>query len=156
MLKFYKCYNGKVKGWYSRWTPGSCGESRVWQTIVDVVQNFLWRNKSQHYKAVVHNLLVNFKTIRAKMSIKLLYLCNHLDKFPENLGSCSNMQRVVFYRESKTSRRLRRGTKKDSDVSGLLLVPGARSAGSRSPAECMKTQVRFLTVSTLHQTLNLS
>ena len=34
------------------------------------------------------------------------------------------------------------------DVSGLVLVPEAGSAGSRSPAECKDTQVALLIVST--------
>ena len=76
-------------------------ESCAWQAFADVVHNFLGNHKSRNYKAIVQNLLLKYEILRANMSIKMHYLCGHLDKFPDNLGSCSDEQGERFHQDIK-------------------------------------------------------
>ncbi|GBP28869.1 hypothetical protein EVAR_24545_1 [Eumeta japonica] len=67
-------------------------ESDAWKSFVLVVENFLGNHKAPNYEEIVQNMLTNFQTLGANMSIKLHYLRNHLDKFPDNLGNYSEEQ----------------------------------------------------------------
>lgn len=47
------------------------------------------------------NMLTNFQTLGASISIKLDYLRIHLDKFEDNLRNYSEEQRDRFYQDLK-------------------------------------------------------
>lgn len=60
-----------------------------------VVENFLGNHKAPNYKGIVQNILTNFRTLEANMSIKLHYLRNHLDKFPDKLLKITHKRRFI-------------------------------------------------------------
>lgn len=76
-------------------------ESSAWTSFVNVVQNFLGNHKSENYRELVRIMLENFRKLGCHMSIKVHYLHNHLDKFPENLGSYSEEQGERFHQDLK-------------------------------------------------------
>lgn len=76
-------------------------ESEAWESFVLVVENFLGNHKAPNYEEIVQNMLTNFQTLGANMSIKLHYLRNHLDKFPDNLGNYSEEQGERFHQDLK-------------------------------------------------------
>ena len=76
-------------------------ESAAWKSFVKVVKNFLGNEKAKNYVELVQDLLNNFKNLGCNMSIKVHYLHSHLDKFPENLGSCSEEQGERFHQDLK-------------------------------------------------------
>ncbi|GBP00205.1 hypothetical protein EVAR_832_1 [Eumeta japonica] len=76
-------------------------ESDAWKSFVLVVENFLGNHKAPNYEEIVQNMLTNFQTLGANMSIKLHYLRNHLDKFPDNLGNYSEEQGERFHQDLK-------------------------------------------------------
>jgi hypothetical protein len=77
-------------------------ESNAWLSFVEVVQNFLGNHKSLNYRELVENMLSAFHSLGCNMSIKLHYLYNHLDRFPENLGDFSEEQGERFHQDIKT------------------------------------------------------
>ncbi|EEZ99611.2 hypothetical protein TcasGA2_TC002128 [Tribolium castaneum] len=76
-------------------------ESSTWVSFVNVVKNFLGNYKSENYVELVKNMLENFKKLGCNMSIKVHYLHNHLDKFPDNLGSYSEEHGERFHQDLK-------------------------------------------------------
>lgn len=76
-------------------------EAAAWTSFVAVVKNFLGNQKAENYEELVQNLLINFKNLGCNMSIKVHYLDNHLDKFPENLGAYSEEQGERFHQDLK-------------------------------------------------------
>lgn len=62
-------------------------ESKAWKSFVFSQKSPSASYKAPNYEEIVHNILANFQTLGANMSIKLHYLCNHLDKFLDNLGN---------------------------------------------------------------------
>ena len=62
-------------------------ENSAWNSFVIVVKNILGNHSAENYKELVNYMLENFKKIEANMSIKVHFLHNHLDRFPNNLGN---------------------------------------------------------------------
>jgi len=77
-------------------------ESAAWCSYVSVVKEFLGKKKADCYQDIVKQMLTNFQTIRARMSIKLHYLFSHLGRFPDNLGEVSEEQGERFNLAIKT------------------------------------------------------
>lgn len=69
---------------------------------MSVVENFLGNKKASNYKDLVQNMLTAFRELGCNMSIKVHYLQNHLDRFPENLGDLSEEQGERFHQDIKT------------------------------------------------------
>ncbi len=67
-------------------------EKAAWLSFVQVTKEFLGNNKAANYQELVSKMLQSFHDLGANMSIKVHYLFNHLDKFPENLGDVSDEQ----------------------------------------------------------------
>lgn len=74
-------------------------ERNAWQAFVLVVKNFLGNNKAENYVELVQNMLVSFRALGCRMSIKLHYLHSHLDWFPANLGAMSDEQGERFHQD---------------------------------------------------------
>ena len=74
-------------------------EAMAQEAFANVVMNFLGNHMSENYVEMVQKLVYTFKTLGANMSIKLPYLHNHLDRFPENLGSMSDEQGERFHQD---------------------------------------------------------
>ena len=54
-----------------------------------VAKELLGKTKAAKYKELVQVMLSNFHALEARMSIKLYYLFNRLNKFSKNLGDLS-------------------------------------------------------------------
>ena len=61
-----------------------------WLSFVEVVQSLLRNRKAETYKDFLQKLLDNFQAFGINMSIKVHFLHNHLDGFPENLCDVSD------------------------------------------------------------------
>ena len=77
-------------------------ELAAWLSFVEVVKNFLGNDRVDNYKEIVNNMLGNFRTLGIHMSIKVHFLHNHLNRFPENLGDVSDEQGERFHQDIKT------------------------------------------------------
>ena len=71
-------------------------------SLVKVVKNFLGNYRADSYKEIVNNMLENFMILGINMSIKVHFLHNHLDRFPENLGDVSDEQGERLHQDIKT------------------------------------------------------
>ena len=65
-------------------------ERRAYDAVIKIIENFLGKNRSLDYKAIVAELLDLFQAQGVKMSLKIHYLKNHLDFFPLDLGKISD------------------------------------------------------------------
>jgi len=74
-------------------------ESNAWNSFVAVVKNVLGNYKAHSYKKLVDKMLISYREIGAKMSIKVHFLHSHLDRFPENCGDVSDEQGERFHQE---------------------------------------------------------
>lgn len=61
-------------------------EAANWSTFVAVVKGFLGKTKVGNYQDLVEVMLKFFQALGARMSIKILYLLSHLDRFLNTLG----------------------------------------------------------------------
>ncbi|KAI6651178.1 hypothetical protein LOD99_5529 [Oopsacas minuta] len=64
-------------------------EKRAWQAFSNVVYNFLGIKKASNYKELVTELVDSYHALGCNMSIKIHYLRDLLDRFPDNLGDMS-------------------------------------------------------------------
>lgn len=76
-------------------------EKRAWRSIKEVIENFLGNSKSTNYREIVANMCKNFKTLGCRMSVKVHFLFNHIDYFPENLGDLSEEHGERFHQDIK-------------------------------------------------------
>ena len=80
-------------------------------------------------------MLQNFKALGARISIKLHYLFNHLDYFPENLGDVTEEQGERFHQDIRTMEDRYQGlllllvTRPLPRDGGMARVHGAPEAG---------------------------
>ncbi|GFW74769.1 uncharacterized protein TNCV_963441 [Trichonephila clavipes] len=77
----------------------------VWNSFKLVVKGFLGNKKDPNYKALVAELLQNYKILGCNMSVKVHFLHSHLDYFPENLGAVSEEQGERFHQDIKEMER---------------------------------------------------
>jgi hypothetical protein len=77
-------------------------ETDAWTSFTLVVKNFLGNHKATNYSELVKNMLLAFKNLGCKMSIKVHYLHSHLDRFPDNLGDYSEEQGERFHQDLRT------------------------------------------------------
>jgi len=79
----------------------SIKEKEAWISFKEVVTNFLGNVKAPNYELIVANMIDKFKTLGCLMSLKIHFLHNHLDFFPENLGDVSEEQGERFHQDIK-------------------------------------------------------
>ena len=77
-------------------------ELAAWLSFVEVVKNFRRNYRADNYKETVNNMLGNFRIVGINMGVKVNFLHNHLDRFPENLGDVGNEQGERFQQDIKT------------------------------------------------------
>lgn len=77
-------------------------ERNAWRAFRHVVQEFLGNKKSEHYVALVDNLIEQYRNVGCRMSLKLHFLHSHLEFFPENLGAVSEEHGERFHQDIKT------------------------------------------------------
>ena len=75
----------------------SKAELSAWQSLKSVVINFLGNHRSAEYENEIKELLNCFRQIKARMSVKLLFLRSHLDYFPKNREDLSEETGEPFY-----------------------------------------------------------
>ena len=56
----------------------------AWNAFQLVVQNFLGKRKSTDYQEIVSKMLLAYKEMGARISLKMHFLHSHLESFPEN------------------------------------------------------------------------
>ena len=76
-------------------------EADAWTGFVGVVQNFLGNKKADNFVNIVQSMLDAYRRLGANMSIKVHFLHNHLDRFPENCGDVSDEQGERFHQDIK-------------------------------------------------------
>ena len=76
-------------------------EKAAWLSFVDVTNNFL-EKKAQNYENLVSYMLSAFHHLGCITSIKVHFLFNHLDKFPESIGSVRYEQGEQFHQDLMT------------------------------------------------------
>ena len=76
-------------------------ELSAWTSFVDMGK-ILRQSLAINYKEFVEKLLRNLQVICANMSIKVHFLHNHQDKFPDNCGDVSDEQGERFHMDIKT------------------------------------------------------
>jgi hypothetical protein len=74
-------------------------ERKAWLSFKSIVSSFLGNHRSTDYERVVNDLLKNYQTLGARMSIKMHFLSSHLDYFPENCGDFSEEQGERFHQD---------------------------------------------------------
>lgn len=62
------------------------GELAAWEATLDVIQNFLGNKRADNYEEIVATMISAYREMGVNMSLKIHFLANHLDFFPENLG----------------------------------------------------------------------
>ena len=76
-------------------------ELAAWTSFVEMTQKFLGNFKDENYKEIVQNCLNNFRIMGCNMSIKVHFLFNHVERFPDNLGDVSDEQGERFHQDIK-------------------------------------------------------
>ncbi|KAI6646990.1 hypothetical protein LOD99_8989 [Oopsacas minuta] len=84
-------------------------ERKAWQAFRDVVSGFLGNNKDPNYEEIVNTLITSYQKMGCRMSLKLHFLCSHLDLFQENLGDFSEEHGERFHQDIQLVERLYQG-----------------------------------------------
>ena len=74
-------------------------ELEAWRSFKAVCTGFLGNTKAENYKDIVKKLIADYQAVGARMSLKIHFLHNHLDFFPENLGSVNNEHGERFHQD---------------------------------------------------------
>lgn len=61
-------------------------EKRAWKATVNVIQNFLGNKRADNYVEIVGEMISAYRDMKVNMSLKIHFMANHLDYFPDNLG----------------------------------------------------------------------
>ena len=64
-------------------------EKEACQPFRSVVNEFLGNKRNQNYQELMKKLIKSYQNMGCRMSVKLHFLCSHLDFFQENLGDFS-------------------------------------------------------------------
>ncbi|GFV05484.1 uncharacterized protein TNCV_226951 [Trichonephila clavipes] len=84
-------------------------EGECFKYLCEQFPGFLGNKKDPNYKALVAELLQNYKILGCNMSVKVHFLHSHLDYFPENLGAVSKEQGERFHQDIKETERRYQG-----------------------------------------------
>ena len=77
-------------------------ERAAWLSFVAVTQNFLGNKKADNYHVLVTTMLLAYRDLGCKMSVKLHFLHNHLVEFPSNSKAVSDEQEERFHQDFMT------------------------------------------------------
>ena len=84
-------------------------EKKAWQAFRGVVNGFLENKKNQNYKELVKKLIKSYQNMGCRMSVKLHFLCFHLDFFQENLGDFSEERGERFHQDIEPKEKRHKG-----------------------------------------------
>lgn len=62
-------------------------ERAAWTAAIDVIHNFLGNKIADNYEAIVRKMIDAYRDMGVHMSLKIHFLANHLDFFPDNMGN---------------------------------------------------------------------
>ncbi|CAK8696271.1 unnamed protein product [Clavelina lepadiformis] len=71
----------------------------AWHAFRGVVDGFLGNKRDRNYKELVEKLIKSYQNMGCRMSVKLHFLCSHLDCFQENLGDFSEEHGERFHQD---------------------------------------------------------
>uniref|UniRef100_A0A8D8XHA7 Uncharacterized protein n=1 Tax=Cacopsylla melanoneura TaxID=428564 RepID=A0A8D8XHA7_9HEMI len=74
-------------------------EKAAWGSFKEICANFLGNQRADNYRDIVENLLLNYKSLKCNMSLKINFLHSHLDFFPSNLGAASEEHGERFHQD---------------------------------------------------------
>lgn len=74
-------------------------QKEAFECIRLVTTHFLGNYRAPNYKDIIENMLTAFKKLNVHMSLKIHFLADHLDFFPENLGAVSDEQGERFHQD---------------------------------------------------------
>ena len=74
-------------------------EKEAWQAFRGVVYGFLGNKTDPNYKELVEKLIKSYQNMGCRMSVKLHFLCHHLDFFQKNLGDFSEEHGERFHQD---------------------------------------------------------
>ena len=77
-------------------------EHKAWVALLNTITNFLGKHRSENYKDIIAEMLNAFAAMKVKMSLKIHFLKNHLDFFPQDLGKISDEHGERFHQTIKT------------------------------------------------------
>ena len=77
----------------------NASELKAWHAFKWLCENFLGNHKSPDYREGVQKLLIAYKKMECRMSLKIHFLDSHLDFFPENLGAVNDEQGQQFHQD---------------------------------------------------------
>lgn len=60
-----------------------------------MIQKFLGNERAENYVDIVRNMIVAIKEIGVNMSLKIHFLNDHLNFFPNNLGNFKNERSMI-------------------------------------------------------------
>ena len=98
-------------------------ERAAWLSFVAVTQNFLGNKKADNYHVLVTTMLLAYRDLGCKMSIKLHFLHSNLVEFPSNSKAVSDEQGERFHQDLMTMEHCYQGRWDDGS---LLLEHHAR------------------------------
>lgn len=74
-------------------------ELKAWESVKDVCTNFLGKFRSEDYADRVTSMLKNLEVMGCNMSLKIHFLNDHLDFFPESLVDVSDEHGERFHQD---------------------------------------------------------
>lgn len=74
-------------------------EKEAWNSMKDVVENFLGNYRAPNYVELIDKMLTTFREMGVNMSLKIHFLADHLDFFPSNLGKFSDEHGERFHQD---------------------------------------------------------
>ena len=74
-------------------------EKKAWTAFLVVISNFLDNHRNPDYEEQVKELLESFRSLGARISVKMHFLSSHLAYFPDNCGDYSEEQGVRFHQD---------------------------------------------------------
>ena len=100
-------------------------ETKAWQAFRGVVNGLLGNIRNQNYKKLVKKLIKSYQNICCRMSVKLHFLCSHLDFFQKNLGDFSEEHDEKFHQDIEPMEKRYKG-RWDSAMMGDCIWPLVR------------------------------
>ena len=76
-------------------------EKEAWQAFRGVVNGFLGYKRNQNYKELVKKLIKSYQNMGCRISVKLHFLCSHLEFFQENLADFSEEDGERFHLDNE-------------------------------------------------------
>jgi len=71
----------------------------AFEGIRKVCAGFLGNHRADNYKEIIRDMMTNFKDMGVNMSLKIHFLYDHMDYFPENCGAQSDEQGERFHKD---------------------------------------------------------